>query len=427
MSRQPDRRTFLKSAAAASAAFTILRPEIVFGTAANSSVGLGVIGCGNRGTNVGSGLVTNAGARITAVADLMRDKLADGQKNFNQANRGKGYTEISPKNLFSGSEAYLRLIECKDVDAVLVTTPAVFHPMHMEAAVEAGKHTYCEKPVGVDVKGVNRFLRASDRANGRCSLAVGFQIRHATPYVELRQKINEGLIGDIVSVQAYYFSGEPDLDWRADRSWDENRLRCWFWFRDLSGDILVEQGIHVVDICNWILGQHPVAASGVGGRAGRDDKGDAWSHYQVNFEYPCGAHVNFHSTQLDPAYGDVAEKFFGTKGIAEAHYSGGVFIKGAQEWDSGASRGGATESTKDKAAGRFSSALEDADPNKQKAFIGSITSGQLINEGRAGADTAMSAILGRTAAYWGRRVTWDEVAASDDCFEPALDLRQFDK
>ena len=147
----------------------------------------------------------------------------------------------------------------------------------------------------------------------------------------------------------------------------------------------------------------------------------------MNFEYPCGAHVNFHSTQLDQAYGDVAERFFGDKGIAEAHYSGGVFIKGAQEWDSGASRGRGTENEKDRAAGRFTSALEDADPNKQKAFIGSITSGKMINEGQAGAETAMSAILGRTAAYWGRRVTWDEVASSDDCFEPALDLRQFDK
>ncbi len=109
--------------------------------------------------------------------------------------------------------------------------------------------------------------------------------------------------------------------------------------RELSGDILVEQGIHVVDICNWALGAHPLRASGTGGRKGRTDRGDVWSHYAVNFTYPNDVHVTFQSTQFDPGYGDVCERFFGTKGIAEAHYTGGVFIKGENPWDSGAFRG----------------------------------------------------------------------------------------
>jgi len=170
-----------------------------------------------------------------------------------------------------------------------------------------------------------------------------------------------------------------------------------------------------------------VSATGIGGRAGREDQGDAWSNYMVHYEYPGRVHVAFHSTQLDPGYGDVCTRFFGTLGTAEAHYSGGVFITGAEEWDSGASRGSQAIKREDWAAGRFSSALEDADPNKQKAFIQSITSGEWINEGEAGAETALSAILGRAAAYSGHTVTWEEIETSDEYLDPDLDLAQFDR
>jgi predicted dehydrogenase len=405
-----------------------MSPRTAFGATANSTVQLGIIGCGGRGTGVISSMARNTGSRIAAIADIFEDQLIKGQANLNKVNAELKHAPIDKNRLFLGSKAYLRLLDSKDVDAVLVTTPAFLHPEHLEAAVDAGKHVYCEKPVAVDPAGALQVRRAGRKARGRTSLAVGFQIRHATPYLGMVERLRRGDIGEVVTVQAYYFAGSIPLKWREDVSPDEARLRVWLWDRALSGDILVEQGIHVVDICNWALGVHPLSATGTGGRRGRSDRGDVWSHYTVNFQYPNDVHACFHSTQFDPGYGDVCVRFFGTKGIAEAHYPGGVFIKGQNQWDSGVARGTSETISKEQwAAGTFKSSLEDADPNKQKAFIESIKSGKLLNEADAGAETALTAIMGRTAAYLGREVVWEEVANADDRIDPRLDLTWFDK
>ncbi|MDP2984560.1 MAG: Gfo/Idh/MocA family oxidoreductase [Candidatus Latescibacter sp.] len=428
MENTVDRRTFLKTAAAASAAVTVLKPGTVFGSAANSTVRLGIIGCGGRGTGVISSMVRNTDSRIVAIADLFEDQLTKGRENLNRVNREKGHPQIEDSHLFLGSKAYLRLLDLKDVDAVLVSTPAFLHPVHLEAAVDAGKHAYCEKPVAIDPAGVKRIQRIGKKAAGKTTLVVGFQIRHATPYVEMVKRIQQGDIGDIVTVQAYYLAGSIPIKWRDDVPQDEARLRAWFWDLALSGDILVEQGIHVVDIMNWVFKSPPLKSFGAGGRAGRNDRGNVWSHYNVIFEYPGKVHASFQSTQFDPGYGDVCVRFFGTRGVAEAHYTGGVFIKGEKPWDSGVVRGTAETVTKEQwAAGAFKSSLDDADPNKQKAFIESIKSGNLINEADAGAESALTAMMGRTAAYTGREATWDQMIRSNERFDPRLDLTKFDK
>jgi len=422
------RRNFLHSAAAAGAAFTVMSPRTAFGAEANSAIRLGIIGCGGRGTGVISSMAQNTNSQIVAIADIFEDRLLKGCENLNAVCREKSQPEIEKSHCFLGSQAYRKLLDLKDVDAVLVSTPAFLHPEHLEAAVDAGKHVYCEKPVAIDVPGVQRFLRAGEKARGKVSLAVGFQIRHATPFVEMVRRIQEGAIGDIVTIQTYYFAGAINIAWREDVSPAEARLRAWEWYRELSGDILVEQGIHVLDICNWALRSHPLRAVGAGGRKGRKDRGNVWSHYTVHFEYPGDVRVSFHSTQFDPGYGDVCERFFGTKGIAEAHYTGGVFIKGENPWDSGAVRG--TQETISKEQwdiGAFKSALDDADTNKQKAFIESIKTGALINEAEAGAETALTAIMGRTAAYTGRKMTWEDILKSKEYLDPKIDLAQFDR
>jgi predicted dehydrogenase len=242
------------------------------------------------------------------------------------------------------------------------------------------------------------------------------------------KRIHNGDIGDIVMGQTYYLAGFINLPPRPGVSQDELRIRNWIYDRVFSGDIIVEQGIHVIDICNWVFKTHPLKAVGTGGREGRNDSGNSWSHYAVTFEYPNGVPVSFQSTQYDPGYGDVCERFFGTKGISESHYTGGVFIKGQNEWDSGTARGSSEEiNKKDWATGAFKSALDDADPNKEKAFIESIKSGVSINEAYQGAESALSGILGRTAAYRGEEVTWDEIVTSNEKWDPMIDLSQFDK
>ena len=164
MESNVNRRTFLKSAAATSAAATILKPETVFGSGANSAIRLGLIGCGGRGTHVATSFINNTDTRIVALADLFEDKLLKGKEYFNKLNEEKGYPQIKKSHLFAGSDAYQKLIEREDIDAVYIATPTIFHPVHLEAAVAAGKHTYCEKPVAVDVAGVKKVQRIGKRA-----------------------------------------------------------------------------------------------------------------------------------------------------------------------------------------------------------------------------------------------------------------------
>jgi myo-inositol 2-dehydrogenase / D-chiro-inositol 1-dehydrogenase len=423
-----DRRTFFKSAAVASAAATILKPQTVIGSAANSTVRLGIIGCGGRGTSVITSMARNTDAQIVAAADIFEDRLLAAKGNLNKVCREKGQPDIEESHFFLGSQAYRKLLELKDVDAVLVSTPAFLHPEHLEAAIDAGKHAYCEKPVAVDPYGIERFRRAGKKAMGKVSLAVGFQIRHATPYVEMVRRIQAGAIGDIVTIQAYYYAGAINITWRDDVPQAEAKLRAWEWYRELCGDILVEQDIHVVDICNWALKNRPLKAVASCGRKGRKDRGNVSSHYLVNFEYPGDVRVSVHATQFDPGYGDVCVRFFGTKGTAEAHYTGGVFIKGENPWDSGMLRGTQETITKEQwDVAAFKSALDDADPNKQKAFIESIKSGNLINEAEAGAESALTCIMARTAAYTGKEVTWEQISRSNERYNPGLDLSKMDK
>jgi myo-inositol 2-dehydrogenase / D-chiro-inositol 1-dehydrogenase len=428
MKLKTRRRDFLKTSSAVAAGLTFLKPTSVFGSSANSAVQLGIIGCGGRGTHVASSFMNNTTARVVAIAELFDDRLEEGKKHFHELSNQKQYPLLKASNCFLGSKAHLKLLDSKEVDAVLIATPPFLHPAHLRATVEAGKHVYCEKPVAVDVHGCQQVIWAGQKAGDRLSLAVGFQIRHASPYVEMVRRIHDGAIGEIVLGQAYYFTGALNLPALPKATSEELRLRHWVHDRVLSGDILVEQGIHVVDICNWVMKGHPIKATGYGGRKGRGDLGNCWGHFGVNFEYPDNVRVSFQSTQFDPGLGDVCERFFGTKGISESHYTGGVFIKGENAWDSGAARGTADEiSKKDWASGAFKSALEDADPNKEKAFIESIQSGKLVNEAQAGAESALSAILGRTAAYTGEEVSWNKIVTSDERWDPMIDRAQFDR
>jgi len=423
MNKRIDRRGFLKTSAAG---LTVISPAAAFGAPANSRVNLGIIGCGNRGIHVGGSFLDNTDATITAAADIFEDRLAEGVKRLNEKLKGAGRAELKASNAFRGHDAFRRLVDSKDVDAVLIATPHFVHPEQLEAAVDAGKHVYLEKPVAVDVHGCRRVMRAGARAEGRVSLAVGFQIRHATPFVEMVKRIHDGDIGEIVMGQTFYLAGGPQRSAPSWKTYDEKRLRLWALDRALSGDNILLQGVHVIDICNWVLKSHPVRAVGTCGRKARSGWGDNRSHFLVTYGYPGDVPVSFQSQQFDPGYGDVCERFFGTKGISESHYTGGVFIEGDNEWDSGVPRGSADEiSSQDWNAGAFRSALDDADPNKEKAFVESIRSGRFVNEAESGAVSTLSAILGSVAAYRREEVTWEELIASDERLDPMIDLTQF--
>jgi len=421
-----ERRNFLKSVTAVSA-FTILKPSIVFGSKNNSAIRMGFIGCGGRGTNVISTMSANTNIHIIALADIFNDKLIIAQQAINKCNTNKGLAAVQKAGIYKGSDAYGRLLNNNDVDAVLISTPAYAHPEILEAAITAGKHAYCEKPAATDIDGCKSIQRASENVRNKLSVVLGFQIRYATPYIELVKRIQRGDIGELISVQLYYFSSGSEITRTNEMTYDEARIRNHFHFNELSGGILLDQGIHMLDVCNWALQATPIHAIGSGGKKGCANFGNAWTNYQVIYKYPNDVNVSIHSTQVGPHFGDVCARFVGTKGIAEAHYSKGVYIKGENEWSSGVIADNVKLTTEQLASGTFLSALGDADENKGKSFINSIETGNYLNQLGSGCDSTLTAILGREAATRQELVTWDEIDISSEKIDPKLDLTQFDK
>ncbi len=417
------RRTFTKSATIISSA-AILSPRIVFGSQANSAIRMGIIGCGNRGTSVISTMSKNTNINIIAMADIFDSQLQMAEGKFNKLNAEKGFPSIAKSNIYQGSKAYLRLLENKSVDAVLISAPAYTHPEFLSAAVAAGKHVYCEKPAAIDVEGC-RQIELVGKSLSNLSVAIGFEIRYATPYIEIIKRIHNGEIGDIVSADLYYFSSVVPLQPYKDMPYDRARIRNHFHFFELSGGILIDQGIHMLDVCNWAIGQHPVLAMGTGGINHGPEFGNTWNNYQVVYEYPGNLNMSIHSTQVGLQFGDVCARFIGTKGIAEAHYNRGVFINGENKWDSGVVKGEATP--EQVASGAFLSSLYDADKNKVKSFINSIETRNYLNETQQGTESTLTAILGRNAAKSHGKISWDEMKLSNEKIDPMLNLSQFDK
>ena len=422
-SNKLDRRRFLKSAGTA-AGIMFIKPALVRGTAANSAVRVGLLGCGGRGTEDATNLIDTGSARVVALADLFRDQLDAARAHFNRLQQVKDYTDIDASQLFLGPDAYQQIAHSKEVDVIVVATPPYYHPQHLEAVVAAGKHVYLEKPVAVDVPGALRVMETGKRAEGKLSLDVGFQIRDCPPFVELVRRIHNGALGDIVCGEAHYLTGYIDRPPWPNASPAERRLRNWVYDRALSGDIIVEQNIHVIDICNWILKGHPLKATATGGRQGRPaSDGDAFGNYNVLFHYPENVDVTFSSTQFARGWWDVTERFFGTKGVSQSPYTGALGIWGDEPWQAPMTPAkDKPESQAFSVTGNFTSNLEFADREKKRAFVDSITSGNFHNQADKGTESAISCMLARTAAYKGHEITWDEIMNSTEVLEPKIDL-----
>src|SRR5438552_2039776 len=417
-----DRRKFLGTAAM-TAGMMFIKPELVRGTAANSAVRVGLLGCGGRGTEDATNLVDTGGARVVALGDLFQDQLDKARETFNKMQQAKGYSALDESQLFVGPNAFQKMASSKGVDAILIATPPYFHPQHLEAAVAAGKHVYLEKPVAVDVPGALKVIEIGKRAQGKLSLDVGFQIRDCPPFVEMVERIHGGALGKIICGESHYFAGYLDRPPWPDATPVERRLRNWVYDRALSGDIIVEENIHVIDICNWVLKAHPLKASASGGRAGRPIDGDVFGNYDVLFHYPDGVDVTFSSTQFAKGWWEVTERFFGTKGTSQSPYSGPLGIWGHEPWQP--ERTPAKDARQAfSATGKFSSNLEFADREKKKAFVESITSGNFHNQADKGAESALSCMMARTAAYTGREITWEETLKSRETWDPKIDLNK---
>ncbi|MGC2160362.1 MAG: Gfo/Idh/MocA family oxidoreductase [Silvibacterium sp.] len=421
-----NRREFIQTTTGAASGLLLLKPATAFGYQANSAVRLGLLGCGSRGTTVATSFSQNTSAQVVALADIFPDQLAAGRDHFNQLNTSLGRQSIDSKLLFHGPRAFEQLASSPDVDLIQISTPPFFHVEHLEAAVASGKHVYCEKPVGIDVNQARQALQIAKRVKPSQSVDVGFQCRSAPPIAAIAGKIQAGALGKIASVSANYNAPASQEKIRAGASADEYRLRNWLWYRALSGDILVEQNIHIIDLCNWLLGAHPLKAAATGGRNILTHPGDCLDNYQVDFTYPGDVHVSFNSTQFG-AYGgfDAGLRMFGSNGSATVPYAGPIQILGLQAWAWQDSSGTVAGSGKFAANGSFSDNLAFADRDKERTFIDSITSGRSHNQIAAGVETALSCMLGRMAAYQRSEVTWEDLLARGETYQLGMDLNQF--
>jgi predicted dehydrogenase len=402
----------------------IVKPSVAFSYAANSAVQYGLLGCGKRGTSVATSFATNTQARVVALGDIFPDQLAIGKQHFDQLNSKLGVPAVDPKFTFHGWEAYKAMAANPHIDAVQISTPPFFHVEHMDILSAGGKHVYCEKPVGIDIPQTRRALQIAKRIDGKVSASVGFQIRSAPPFAEIVQRIHAGQIGKIASIAGYYNAPPATYPDRGAMPHDEQRLRNWLWDKTLSGDILLEQNIHVIDVCNWVMGSHPLKATARASRKVIQNFGNINDNYEVIFEFPGEVELVFSSTQFNaPGYFDVKETFFGTEGIAEMPYKGALRIQGQKPWTW---TGSEQESgAKFAADGAFSDNLADADKMKDRSFIESITGNEFQNQIAAGVESARTCMMARKSAETGRTVSWQDIEADTEQYQLGIEIRKF--
>jgi myo-inositol 2-dehydrogenase/D-chiro-inositol 1-dehydrogenase len=360
---------------------------------------------------------------------MFQDQLEKGKAHFDSVATSLGYPGPETGLMFRGPKAYQELAASNQIDAIQISTPPYFHVEHLAAVVAGGKHAYCEKPVGVDVPQTERALEIAKHVQGKVSVDVGFQIRSAPPFVELVRRIHEGALGTLVSITAYYYAPENAYPERpASMSKDELRLRNWNWDVALSGDIIVEQDIHVVDICNWILKDHPTAVYATGSRRVLSHFGDNFDNYQVNYTYPNDVQVSFTAKQYGKTRDfEVSERVFGSTGYSESPYSGPLRIVGENAWEWKDEEPAPQSSSGSSFAqnGVFSDNLAHADREKDRGFIDSIVTGKHHNQIELGVQSARSAIMARMSARKGRVITWKDMLADKEAFKLGFDLKQF--
>ena len=395
------RRRFLKAAGSA----LLLKPQTVFSYQANSTVEVGLVGCGGRGNWIAPFFPEHTGARIVALADVIRKNLDATREKF----------PVDAARAYWGPEAYRELAESK-LDAVVIETPPYYHPAQAAAAVEAGRHVFCAKPVAVDVPDCRRFLAAGEKAQTRrLSFWVDFQTRARPVFQEAAARIQRGDIGAVAMAQVLYYANRPWVD-RSVPGMDPGHIRMVNWIGDrvLSGDIIVEQNIHVLDMANWYLGGHPLKAAGTGGRTSwagtRSDTGDAWDRFAVNFWYPNDMLATFSSHQLTGRLPDLSVRCFGLRGCADTHYGGLVRII-------------ADDKEKNWPGVPSDDTFTGGCITNVKNFIESIRTARPINNAAAAVESNFTGILGRMAAYRGGPVSWDEMMQSTEKWEAALKLK----
>jgi len=416
---QPDapnasRREFLKSSATAvagAALATNLAAVAHVHAAGSDVIRVGLIGCGSRRGGRGRGAASDCvhggpNVKLVAMGDVFADHLQYTRTYLSKLGRDK--VDVADDHCFVGFDAYEKVLNCKDVDLVILASPPGFRPLHIQAAVAAGKHIFAEKPVAVDAPGVRAVLQACEEAKKKnLSLVSGLCWRYDTPMRETMQRVHDGAIGEIVGLQCTYNTGGL---WKVPRQpeWSdmEWQLRNWLYFTWLSGDHNVEQHIHSLDKMAWAMrDEYPVKASGIGGRQVRTgpEYGHIFDHHSVVYEYANGVKLFSACRQQDGCAKDVSDQIVGSKGVCDIDTFKVASIRGP--------KAGSTTWKSHKLGGEMYQ-------NEHKELIASIRSGKPIHNGDYMTKSTLMAIMGRMATYTGKIITWEMALHSKEDLRP---------
>ncbi|HUE71080.1 MAG TPA: Gfo/Idh/MocA family oxidoreductase [Pirellulaceae bacterium] len=400
-----DRREFLKSSSAV-ALGTLAGGAIVpaVHAAGEENIKVGLIGCGGRGSGAARQAVqADSGAKLWAMGDAFEDRLTVSLGSLSKDEKIAAKIDVPRDRQFVGFDAYKQVIDCCDV--VLLATPPQFRPLHLRAAIDAGKHVFAEKPVAVDAPGVRRVLEiCQDAKKKNLSVVSGLCIRYDFGFREAIKRIHDGQIGQVLALQANDYRGgiwvKPRQPEWSDMTW---QMRNWYYFTWLSGDFNVEQHVHFLDVCSWVKGEYPVKAVGMGGRQVRtgEEFGHIYDHFSITYEYADGAQLLSNCRQQQDCANDMSAFVIGSEGTARLseRKKGLVIKKKSGDW-------------------AYNGPQNEMYQTEHDELFAAIRNGRPINNGEYMAKSTLLAIIARMAAYTGQAITWDMAMNSQEDLTP---------
>ncbi len=402
MNQSSSRRQFLKTSAAV--ATTTLAAAQAVHAAGGDLLKVGLIGCGGRGTGACSqALKADKNVKLVAMGDMFEDRLDLSFNSLKKIEEVAGKIDVPKERQFLGFDAYKKVL-AEDVDVVLLTTPPHFRPIHLKAAIEAGKHVFAEKPVAVDAPGIRSVLQTCREAKEK-NLAVvsGLCLRYGYGFQETIKRIHDGAIGDVHTLQANDYRGgiwiKPrQPDW-TDMHW---QMRNWYYFTWLSGDFNVEQHVHFLDIASWVMDDYPIKAIGMGGRQQRTgpEYGNIYDHHGVVYEYASGAKLFSNTRQIPACKTDLSASAVGSKGKAVlTERRNGLNITTDKKWV-------------------YRGESNNIYQTEHDEMFASIRAGKPLNNGEYMAKSSLLAIMGRMATYTGQEITWEMAMNSQEDLSP---------
>lgn len=369
---------------------------------------IGLVGCGGRGTGAAEqALSADYNSKLHAVADVFPEKADASIALLDKKLPGR--VDVAPERKFIGLDGYKKLLEICDV--VILATPPGFRPMMLEAAVDAGKHIFCEKPMAVDVAGYKRAAAAVEKAKEKkLNIVAGFCWRRSQSRREAMGKVLNGEIGKVIAISSCYHTGpvKPMVEASARKpEWSdvEWQIRNWYNFSWLSGDSLVEQAVHSVDKLGWAMeDKNPISCVATGGRQIPSEGGNIFDHFAVAYEFPGNIICNMGSRQIKGCYNETSDYIRGEKGVLVIGKGDKPFIEGEQRW-------------------RFRGDEKNMYQIEHDEFFDAIRTGKTINDGDWMLHSTLLAIMGRTAAYTGKQVKWEDFIKSDQDLAPEETLK----